>query len=309
MAELKYPPLYNGLQKTLDAQLNVGVTSQMTLNNTTGVQNKPGVVVIDRIDTSGAEKSSVVREYISYTGVSGNNLIGLTRGLGGSTDQDHAVGAIVEFIPDVTVFQAINDVITTEHNPDGTHNLPANTSLTTPKIVTSIKDANGNEAIEIPATASAVNQVKITNAATGSAPEVAGSGDDANVGLKLNTKGTGLIESVKGHKFDTEAVFDAEYDNGNSGASATINWTNGNKQKLTLTGNATLTFTNPSGACNLILKLVQDATGGRSPTFPSSVKWVGGSAPTWSTAANAVDIVALYFDGTNYYAQAGIGFA
>ena len=121
MAELKFPPTQNGLQKTLDAQLNVGVTSQMTLNNTTGVQNKPGVVVIDRIDTSGAEKSSAVREYISYTGVSGNNLTGLTRGLGGSTDQDHAVGAIVEFIPDVTVFQAINDVITTEHGTDGTH--------------------------------------------------------------------------------------------------------------------------------------------------------------------------------------------
>lgn len=136
MAELKYPPLYNGLQKTLDAQLNVGVTSQMTLNNTTGVQNKPGVVVIDRIDTSGAEKSSAVREYISYTGVSGNNLTGLTRGLGGSRDQDHVVGAIVEFIPDVTVFQAINDVITTEHNTDGTHGAVTATSVTSTGAVT-----------------------------------------------------------------------------------------------------------------------------------------------------------------------------
>jgi len=199
MAELYFPPTQNGLQKTLDAQLNVGVTSQMTLNNTTGVQNKPGVVVIDRIDTSGAEKSSAVREYISYTGVSGNNLTGLTRGLGGSTDQDHAVGAIVEFIPDVTVFQAINDVITTEHNTDGTHK--ANISLTTPKITTAIKDANGNEIIETPATASAVNQIKIINAATGNNPSIEASGDDTNINLYLKGKGTGRVKLYDGSSY------------------------------------------------------------------------------------------------------------
>lgn len=146
MAKLYFPPTQNGLQKTLDAQLNVGVTSQMTLNNTTGVQNKPGVVVIDRIDTSGAEKSSAVREYISYTGVSGNNLTGLTRGLGGSTDQDHAVGAIVEFIPDVTVFQAINDVITTEHNTDGTHKTSA---VVTPTAVQTLTNKTFDNPITI----------------------------------------------------------------------------------------------------------------------------------------------------------------
>lgn len=116
-----YPPSENGLQKTLAAQLNAGETSQMTLNNTTGIQNKPGIVVIDRIDTSSKEKDPSVREYIEYTGVSGNNLTGLTRGMANSTDQDHLVGAVVEFIPDVTVFQAINDTITTQHNSDGTH--------------------------------------------------------------------------------------------------------------------------------------------------------------------------------------------
>lgn len=108
---LIYPPTRNGLQKTLDAQLDEAATASMTLNNVTGVQNAPGVVVINRIDSNGAEKSASLREYISFTGTSGNTLTGLTRGLGSSTDQDHAVGSVVEFIFDVTAAQAIIDAL------------------------------------------------------------------------------------------------------------------------------------------------------------------------------------------------------
>lgn len=110
-------------------------------------------------------------------------------------------------------------------------------------------------------------------------------------------------------KVGEAAYFDAEYDNGNSGAADTIDWGNGNKQKSTLTDNATFTFTNPGGACNVVLNLVQDGTGSRNPTWPASVKWAGGSEPTWSTGAGAIDIVSFYFDGTNYYGAANIGFS
>ncbi|MGE5438058.1 MAG: hypothetical protein ACM3O3_12665 [Syntrophothermus sp.] len=54
-----------------------------------------------------------------------------------------------------------------------------------------------------------------------------------------------------------------EYDNGNSGTADTINWTLSNKQKSTLTGNVTYTFTAPSKPCSLTLKCVQDGTGSR----------------------------------------------
>jgi len=289
MAELYFPPTQNGLQKTLDAQLNVGVTSQMTLNNTTGVQNKPGVVVIDRIDTSGAEKSSAVREYVSYTGVSGNNLTGLTRGLGGSTDQDHAIGAIVEFIPDVTVFQAINDVITTEHNTDGTHK--ANISLTTPKITTSIKDANGNEVIEMPATASAVNQIKIINATTGNNPSIEASGDDTYIPLLL--KGKSASPRVGG-----------VYDNGNLTGAITIDMNKGTRQKGTLTGNVTITISNPSEGEALELFLLQDATGGRTISFSTTIIWQDNTTPTWTTTASKMNVINLRFVGSTWY---GVG--
>ena len=106
-SKLFWPPTQNGLQKTLNADLNTGTTAAMTLNNTTGVQNKPGVVVIDRIDTAGNLKSTSVREWIIYQGTSGSTLTTLTRGVGGSSDQDHSTGAVVEFVLDITWAQAV----------------------------------------------------------------------------------------------------------------------------------------------------------------------------------------------------------
>jgi len=105
------------------------------------------------------------------------------------------------------------------------------------------------------------------------------------------------------------AQFSSEVDNGNSGAADTINWTAGNKQKSTLTDDCTFTFVEPSGACNLILKLVQDATGSRTVTWPGDVYWPAGTAPTLTTDADGVDIIAFYYDGTDFYGQAALAFA
>lgn len=120
---------------------------------------------------------------------------------------------------------------------------------------------------------------------------------------------SGLVTAQADLVVNETAYFDAEVDNGNSGASKTLDFTVGNKQKITLTDNCTFTFTAPGGPCNLILKLVQDGTGSRNPTWPATVKWAGGAEPTWSTAADAVDIVSFYYDGTNYYGAANTGFA
>ena len=93
-----------------------------------------------------------------------------------------------------------------------------------------------------------------------------------------------------------------------SSGSATIDWKNGNKATITLTEDVTLSFTNPSYACNLQLKIVQDSTGGHALTLPS-IKWAGGSVPTLTTTANAIDIISFYFDGTNYYGVASLNFS
>ncbi len=92
-------------------------------------------------------------------------------------------------------------------------------------------------------------------------------------------------------------------DNGNSGTSKTIDWTAGNKQKMTLTGNCEVSFTDPASTASLILVLTQDATGSRTVTWSGmTVKWAGGVAPTLSTAASSIDIVTFLYDvGADVY--------
>ena len=72
-----------------------------------------------------------------------------------------------------------------------------NKTLTTPTltspIINEIDDSNGNEQIIFTATASAVNEVTIANAATGNDPTFTASGSDNNIGLDFIPKGTGAV--------------------------------------------------------------------------------------------------------------------
>jgi hypothetical protein len=58
---------------------------------------------------------------------------------------------------------------------------------------TGINDEAGNEQVVFHQTASAVNQVGVTNAATNNAPQIAAEGGDTNIDLKLAGKGTGGV--------------------------------------------------------------------------------------------------------------------
>ena len=99
-----------------------------------------------------------------------------------------------------------------------------------------------------------------------------------------------------------------EVDDGDSGATDTIDWTKGPKHLSTLTSNVTFTFIAPLDTANLVLKLVQDAGGTNLVTWPSTVKWPGGVAPTLSSGGTDVDIISFYFDGTNYFGQSALDF-
>ena len=71
-----------------------------------------------------------------------------------------------------------------------------NKTLTAPKFADAgfIADANGNEQVIFQTTSSAVNEVEITNAATGNGPIIGASGE-TNVDLNLNPKGSGVLKS------------------------------------------------------------------------------------------------------------------
>lgn len=59
--------------------------------------------------------------------------------------------------------------------------------------LTDITDTNGNEVIEIDGVTSAVNYVRVSNAATGVEVSLTAQGDDTNVGILLAGKGTGAV--------------------------------------------------------------------------------------------------------------------
>ena len=129
MATLPRVPTQNALQYTLDAQLAAGGATATLNQSVAGVVRAPGYVVIDRVDSSGEETASK-REYISFTGVSGADLTGLARGLASSTDQVHAVGAVVEIVPDVLYEQDWYDWGIAEHTTTGVHaSLPSVTYI------------------------------------------------------------------------------------------------------------------------------------------------------------------------------------
>lgn len=64
----------------------------------------------------------------------------------------------------------------------------------------------------------------------------------------------------------------------------------------------------PTGA-NLQIELVQDGIGGHTITLGTAYKFPGGVVPTWSTTANAINLLTAYFDGTFFLCSGGAGYA
>ena len=73
--------------------------------------------------------------------------------------------------------------------------------LTSPKFADGgfIADANGNELIMLQTASSAVNQLEVTNAASGSSVVVGASGDDSNIDIDISPKGTGEVNIAAGN--------------------------------------------------------------------------------------------------------------
>ena len=121
------------------------------------------------------------------------------------------------------------------------------------------------------------------------------------------------IDAQAGIKFNNAAGFTRTTTNFNATLS-TVNFRNGNKSYITLTGNITgnlkMQFPNFSGNFTLLVK--QDGTGSRtianwksldqSDGNETAVVWAGGSAPVLTTTADKLDIASFYWDNDNHIA-------
>ena len=117
---------------------------------------------------------------------------------------------------------------------------------------------------------------------------------DSTAFLRSNAADTAseLITLTGGLAFGGDAKCSAAISSLSDGSTITVNFTSGIHHSVTLGGNRT--FGNPSNDNNAVgqsgsIFITQDGTGSRTASFHSDYKFAGGTAPTLSTAANAVD--------------------
>ncbi len=113
----------------------------------------------------------------------------------------------------------------------------------------SVDDANGNELLKFSATASAINEIQVGNAAVGANPRLTATGGDTNVSMALRPKGTtGIIqiedgngnEVLKGGVATASAVNEVTVTNAATGSGPTIAATGGDTNvPLNLAGKGT----------------------------------------------------------------------
>lgn len=85
------------------------------------------------------------------------------------------------------------------------------------------------------------------------------------------------------------------------GATVTFDLSAGNIQGVTLGGNRTLALSNPTVGQVFIISLTQDATGSRTVTWFSTIRWVDGVTPTLTTTANKRDTFGFICTGSGTY--------
>lgn len=161
----------------------------MSLNSATNFPTTTGIkAAVYDLDADGNIDTTTLCVYRGKINGSTIDSLTLTEG----TDRSHAAGASVSLLFTATHWNDFVDGILVGHEQTGVHK--ADLPLTTPRITTSINDANGNEVIKTPATSSAVNEITVTNAATGVAPSISATGGDT--AINLNLRGKGLAKTV-----------------------------------------------------------------------------------------------------------------
>ena len=84
------------------------------------------------------------------------------------------------------------------------------------------------------------------------------------------------------------------------GATITPNFATSNNFSVTLGGNRTLANpTNQTAGQSGVIVITQDGTGSRTLAYGSNFKFPGGTAPTLTTTANAVDVLAYYVESAS----------
>lgn len=251
----------------IDNSTTTGIVLASTDNLDT---SKPGIALLtyaDPLDTS-------VAEWVEYSSINSSTkaLQGVVRGSEGFSAKSHDNGAAIAF------------PLSESHVNRIANKLTGNDA-------TAIADPNGNEILKTGYNASAVNEVTIKNAATGAEPSVEATGGDTKIAVHYKGKSSFNLHS-------------GIRDLGTVGATETVDWNNGDRQKMTLDENVTISFSNATEGQTVTLYMLQDGTGTNTITFADTISWSEGTTPTWTTTADDMNIAVISYVGSAYY---GVG--
>ena len=127
----------------------------------------------------------------------------------------------------------------------------------------------------------------------------------------LTITGAAEIGNIRTHtNFDAGASVDIK-DLGNATGTVVLDLNENANFSLTLTGNITLANpTSLTAGTSGSIFLIQDGTGSRTATFGNSFDFIGGTAPTLTTAASSVDrIDYIVLDSSNIHTVASLAYS
>ncbi len=178
----------SGLTAT-GAELNVldGASAGTIVNSKGVIYGSGGQVNATSLQIAGTDLTATAAE---FNLLDGGSTVGTTAVAGGDGILTNDGGTMRQ-----------TSVDTFDTYLAGTTKTLTNKTLTAPKFADGgfIADANGNELIMLQTTSSAVNQLEVTNAASGGSVVVGASGDDSNIDIDISPKGTGEVNIAAGN--------------------------------------------------------------------------------------------------------------
>jgi hypothetical protein len=173
----------------------LNATTGATLTFTNGATSNGKNAVIELTGTITGNVSVIIPDGIEKTYLVKNNTTGsftvqikTTSGTG-PTFAAADKGIKLVYSNGTDVIDSSLQKLSSDYAPQLSANLDANGQNILIDNGNFIGDENGNEQIKFVTTASATNEVTITNAAAGSSPVISATGGDTNVGLTLTPKG------------------------------------------------------------------------------------------------------------------------
>jgi hypothetical protein len=261
----------NAINTTLNGNVLITDTT-ITLTSVTGLNTAGGVVVIDRQDVNG-NNTPLLREYVAFTGISGSQITGCIRGLGGSSAQGHSSTAKVEEVFSVTHW---NDLITALLN-----------------VLTSAGALDTTKVVDLTTAQTLTNKVLTSptiNAPTISSPTITGTI-------------TGGVTVTGANSFTGAMTVAPLVQTITAMAAQAIDGTKGNVFTRTLGGNETFTQSGFTTGQFFIVEVSQGSGTSYSPTWFSGITWItsGGTAPTQTVVSSGKTTYGFKCTGSNTF--------